>query len=334
MQQAATKRQPRQQTASVLWLVPDKPDNISTGRQRIAHGLRERGHDVLLVDGRGEALQAARTGWDVVLGTTAWLGAAAPLAGDSKIIVDYVDPIDQLRRSYGPVERLAAYALHRNALRSADGVLYVYDRVASELDGLTAHSAQTSLGVDYQRFAEPSKDASGSAAARLSAAGVDGDFAIYIGGLEPPYNPSAMLDAFERTDAQLVVAGTGSERASVESRARARENVTYLGLVDHEIVPGLLTHASVGLCLVDDPHTVKVLEYAAADLPVVHIRGSAESRYTGQTMYWCNGRAPSVADAVDRALKYQQPSLTDAWVRRHDYSSVIDDYEQMIQRVV
>jgi len=193
MQQPTERQQSRQQTANVLWLVPDKPDNISTGRQRIAHGLRDRGHGVRLVDGRGEALQAARSGWDVVMGTTAWLGAAAPLAGDSKIIVDYVDPIDQLRRSCGRLERSAAYALHRNALRSADGVLHVYDRVASELDGLAAHTAQTSLGVDYDRFADPDADAQDSAAARLAAAGVEGDFAVYIGGLEPPYHIETML---------------------------------------------------------------------------------------------------------------------------------------------
>lgn len=320
------------QPQHILWVVPDKPDNISTGRQRIAHGLRERGHTVRLVDGRTEALAEAREAYDVVIGTTAWLGAVAPLT-DAQVIVDYVDPIDQLRRSCGRLERTAAYALHQTALRLADGVLYVYDRVEPDLAGLGVPKDQTSLGVDYERFAEPSGKAEDTAAATLSAAGVTGEFAVYIGGLEPTYRIETMLDAFDHVDTQLVVAGTGSKRALVESRARKRDNITYLGVIDHEIVPGVLAQASAGICLVDDPHTVKVLEYAAAGVPVVHIQGNAEQRFDRERLYWCRDHPESVADAITEALDYRTAAFMRQFAKDHDYSNVIDDYNRMIQRV-
>lgn len=332
--QATTRTQQRAQPQHILWVVPDKPANISTGRQRIANGLRTRGHTVDSVADRAGALRAARNGYDVVMGTTAWLGAVAPLT-DAAVVVDYVDPIDQLQRSCGRLERTAAYALHRNALRQADGVMYVYDRVASELPA-GVETTKTSLGVDYDRFADPSPGVMAQADGILSQRGVTEDFAVYIGGLEPPYNIETMLSAAGQTDTdcQLVVAGTGSKQPAVETRASQREDVTYLGTVDHEAVPGLLAHASAGICLVDDAHTVKVLEYAAAGLPIVHITGTAQRRFDIPDIVWCENQPDSVGSAIDTALERAGGDALKRLAKAHDYARTIAEYDSMIQRVV
>jgi len=324
------------QKADVLWVVPDKPDNISTGRQRIAAGLRDRGHAVQLVADRRDAITAARQGFDAVLSTTPFGGLVGPLAkrNGSKYVVDYVDPITQLFASSGYVNATAGYGLQHAAFRAADGILYVYDEERHRVENRGVPVRKTTLGVDYSRFADPAGTVEDRAAAVLDSAGVEGDFAVYIGGLEPIYNIEAMLSAFEHTDAPLVIAGTGSKRAAVEAAARTHENITSLGLIDHEIVPGVLSKASAGLCLVDDPHTVKVLEYGAAGVPVVQLQGRARAELPRDSVHWCNTDPADIAHAVDDALAARPSAELDGYARQHDYQQVITDYENMIREVL
>ncbi len=329
-----TQRETASESLSILWVTPDKPDNISTGRARIADGLRDRGHEVTQIADRKEALTAARDNYDVCISTTAWGGVVGPVAKTTgaAYVVDYVDPVTQLYRSAGTPMGVIGHALHTAAFAAADTVLHVYDSERGRVRLFADDIRRTTLGVDYDRFASPDMATLDAGGVLLDEAGVTGDFAVYIGGLTELYNIREMVDAFRHTDHQLVVAGTGSQQDIVEFAAQTYANVTYLGVVDHEIIPGILHHASAGICLVDDPHTVKVLEYAAAGLPVVHARGRAEGILPDQT-FWTGTTPHEIAEQVELAMDSgTTPALAyDEYARAHDYQRVIDDYETALR---
>jgi phenylacetate-CoA ligase len=95
--------------------------------------------------------------------------------------------------------------------------------------------------------------------------------------LEVHYNVGAVLDAFEsvragRPDATLVVAGGGSQRPALESRARAIGDgaVTFAGQVAPSAMPALYDAADlfVNASLIDNM-PLSILEAYSAGLPVV-----------------------------------------------------------------
>lgn len=95
--------------------------------------------------------------------------------------------------------------------------------------------------------------------------------------LEPLYNVGCVLRAFariqqRRPDAQLVVAGFGSERERLESLAGSLglRAVTFVGRVSPEEMPGLYDRADVYLNSPDiDNMPNSIIEAYAAGLPVV-----------------------------------------------------------------
>jgi len=156
------------------------------------------------------------------------------------------------------------------------------------------------------------------------------EFAVYIGGLEPLYNIKTMVQAAKR-GFNLVIAGIGSEKERVRQAAEKNANIQHLRCVDHDIVPGLLDLADCGICLVDDPHTVKTLEYGAAGLPFVHAKGRAEGHVPSQGVEFVTIDPDQIADAVERA-PLQDTDRLKRWAADHDFETVVDDYEEMIKQ--
>jgi glycosyltransferase involved in cell wall biosynthesis len=84
--------------------------------------------------------------------------------------------------------------------------------------------------------------------------------------------------AAHRPDTQFVCIGPGGEHIAAASAARGLRNIHLLGPRPHEVVPTYLMHADVGLILYPFADAarrrtgctpMKLLEYAAAGLPVV-----------------------------------------------------------------
>lgn len=139
----------------VLWLVPDKPDNISTGRQRIAQGLRDCGHDVTVTqDRRRHARLQASGEYDVLLASSAAGGLFGPLARTQGMafVVDHVDPVHQQYDAGGRRSGMLVQGLLRVAFRAADGILYVYDEERERVDGNGATVLGTSLGLGFGAY--------------------------------------------------------------------------------------------------------------------------------------------------------------------------------------
>lgn len=320
--------------ARILWLMPDKPENISTGRNRIADGLERRGHDVTRRTNRVRHGITQLTDWhDVIIASSAAGGFAAPPAKLQRIpmVMDHVDPISQMYRTADYRTAKMAKLLQEVGFRLADGILYVYDEERERVAGRAPHVRQTNLGVDYQRFANPPIPDGG--AGEVVSADVNPGFCVYIGGLEPIYNVELMVNAAIRFDIPLVVAGVGSQQHIVEGAARCHDNIHYLGIVEHEHIPAVLSMAGAGVCLVDDPHTVKTLEYAAAGLPIVQIAGRAKAHLPTDGVYYPHKDWYSVGVAMRNAMDDTATPELRQFAQAHDYQQVIDDYETMIEGV-
>lgn len=322
----------------VLWLRPDKPSNISVGRHRIAEILEGRGHDVTVRNTTfSDFVDVLDEPADVVVGTTR-LGAQVAvwrrLVRRTPAVVDHIDPISQFRRHNGRVATGLVGAAESVAFRLADHVMVVYEEAVPRVERYAREYTKTTLGVDYERFADPSSDAIDAAREHLREAGLDDDRrrVVYVGGLESTYNVETVADAMAHLpDWDFLVLGDGSKRATIERHPR--DNVHYLGTVPHEHVPGYLHESDVGVNLLDDPNTLKILEYGAAGIPAVNLEGDVEDRF-GDLVEYCSLDPEDVAAAIDRAARRDDVEKFRAFTREYSWESVADDYEAAFERVV
>ncbi|WP_088901297.1 glycosyltransferase [Halorubrum lacusprofundi] len=321
----------------ILWLIPNKPENISGGRARIARHLSDRGIDV---DQRqttlGTALRVLVTAhrYDCIVGTTragAIVGLVASLVHDVPFVVDHVDPISQFEKTATRLLATPVRLLENAAFSVADHVLYVYPEEESRIQQRTGQLTETELGLEFEDFSSVSPRAVSDVRTSLEEkAGKGQNIAIYVGGLEPLYNVESMLDGIELLDNwTLVVLGTGSLSPLVETASQTREDVVYLGTVPYEDVPAYLHAADVGLSLVDDQHTLKILEYGAAGLPIVQHTGVAEDRF-GELVEYSLPEPNPLSESIRSAVERQNTRELQSFVERFDWGTIADDYEQAI----
>jgi len=322
---------------SILWLTPDKPDSISVGRRRIADHLEAAGFNVNLRGTTSRTVaKSLRDGgkYDVIIGTTR-LGAIAGMivsrVHNVPLIVDHVDPIRQLRATQSEIVVRIVRRLEHLAFRLAAHVLYVYPEEESRVVDRATASSKTDLGVEYDRFADPDPAVVEQAREKLN--GVNDKLAVYIGGLEPMYEIKPLLEAAETFEEwTLIVIGTGSLKSIVEQAADDSDSIRFLGTVPHEDVPGYLHLADVGISLVDDPHTLKALEYGAAGLNVVQRAGRAESRFGGLVEY-CSTEPTDVAATIKRAAAANNGAALQTYVEQFDWETIADTYLRAITTI-
>lgn len=324
---------------NVLWLRPDKPDNVSVGRHRIADILRDRGHDVDVRNASpGSFGTVIASDPDVVVGTTrlgALVGCWKKLVDGTPLVVDHIDPISQLRRTHSRTNTWLIARLESLVFRLADHVLVVYEE---ELDRVRIHNdavTKTALGVDYDGFASPSAEAIDFARETIAEEGDERRRTlVYVGGLEPVYNLDTVVDAMPILDGwQFLVLGDGSQREHIEAAAASDDRILYPGTVPHEYVPGFLHESDVGVCLVDDPNTLKLLEYGAARLPAVSVEGKAEDRYDGLVTF-CSLAPEDVARAVEESYESAPIERFQEYTKRFGWTRIAEEYESVLESVL
>ena len=149
----------------ILWLRPGQPDNISVGRHRLALILRERGHevtvkDVTLSDMAG--LDLTNSSPEVIVGTTrlgAFVGALEKRRHGTPLVVDHIDPISQMKEREGWLKYTVAAQMERFAFMSAEHVMVVYEDELPRVRKYNDEVTHTDLGVEYDMFADPTKEA-------------------------------------------------------------------------------------------------------------------------------------------------------------------------------
>ncbi|QKG91348.1 glycosyltransferase [Halorubrum salinarum] len=328
-----------QQNSSVRWFTPDKPENISVGRQRISSHLRTVGFDIKTVATTSETIQEAfaeREQYEVLIGTTRAGAFAATLVGKltgKPVIVDHVDPIRQFRETHSVGVSIPVRLAENVCFALSDCAMYVYEEERPRVERYAEEVRSTSLGVDYDRFVDPDQEAVESAQSKLSSLPLRENIAIYVGGLEPIYHVTEMMDAMDSIpEWSLIVLGEGSLRKAVEKKESEGENVHYLGTVPHEDVPGYLALADVGVSLVDDPHTLKVLEYGAAGLSVVQLAGRSEGRFEGLVEF-TRPEPGAIARAIEKAARNGPDATLASFAAEFDWESVASDYAEALKSV-
>lgn len=327
------------ESLTILWLRPDKPDNISVGRHRIADELEAVGHTVEVWNTTFTNFWAILSADpDVVVGTTrlgALVGTWKHLLDGTPFVVDHIDPIAQLRRKNGRLKTWLVKRLENFAFSIADHVMVVYEeerpRVAAHATAVT----KTELGVDFDAFANPPEDVLEAARDHIASIGYpERQTLIYVGGINPAYNIDTILEAMDLLDGwQFLVLGDGSQRDLVETVASDREDVLFPGTVPHEDIPGYLHVSDVGICLLDDRNTLKLLEYGAARLPTVSIEGDPEAKFEGLVEFCANDPA-DVALAVRTAATDAPVDEFQAFTRQFGWDAIADEYCSVFRSVI
>lgn len=320
----------------ILWLTPDKPKNISVGRSRLANHLREHGYGVTLRGTTPETLVRSlweRGAYDAVIGTTragAIGGVLVSSVHQIPLVVDHVDPISQFRDTHPDWLATLVKYMENVALSRSAASLFVYEEERERVQKHAPVTRKTALGVDYDRFSEPAEDVL-TAGREYLPADIECPIVVYIGSLEPLYNVEAMLQAgSELGTGSLVVAGTGSLETTVRRAAAQTDRIHYIGTVHHETVPGVLAGCDVGLSLVDDPNTLKVLEYGAAGLPVVQLDGRARDRFGDRLTY--TSVDPSAIREAIRIASHRDGNTLRSFVSEFDWGEIADTYADTLER--
>jgi glycosyltransferase involved in cell wall biosynthesis len=248
------------------------------------------------------------------------------------LVVDHIDPISQLFQTHSSwLGRLARFAENLAFKRSA-ATLFVYESERDRVETMASDTIKTALGVDYDRFDNPS-EAVLNAGRRMVPKDSERPIVVYIGGLESTYNIEAMIEACSDLDSgSLIIAGAGSLEPVVRQSSERNENIHFIGTVPHGNVPGLLAASDVGLSLVNDPHTLKILEYGAAGIPVVQLDGRARSRFGGCLTY-TDGEPASVHAAITSAADCDSGPLN-SFVRQFDWRDIAKTYDRVLTNAI
>jgi glycosyltransferase involved in cell wall biosynthesis len=323
---------------NIIWLRPDKPENVSVGRHQLGLELERRGHDVTI---QNTTLKEFRTVLsdepDVIVGTTrlgAFVGAWKRLISGTPLVIDHIDPIMQLRRSHGRAMTWCVSQAEKVAFQIADHVMVVYEEELPRVRRYASTVTHTSLGVDYNLFANPPEKIIESAHHTVATqVPNDENVVLYVGGLEPPYHIPAIVDAMDHLNEwHFVVLGDGTQRNWFEAVDDNHDRVHYLGTVPYEEVPGYMHLADVGISLIDDPYTLKLLEYGAAELPVVQVEGDAEELFDGM-MTFTSLNPPSIASAIEDATTIDTTALS-GYARERSWNEIATEYERILERLV
>ena len=327
-------------TPHILWLAQNRPDDISVGRRLLASHLREAG---IVVTQRtatpGNVLHSltALGRYDAIIGTTragAMAGLALAILGRIPLVVDQIDPFEDFEVQVPWAVAKVVLMIENLAIRYADHVLYVYDSELSRIQRYTNNYSQTDFGVEYDQFADPDPVTLSRATDRLPD-DVRKNVLLYVGGLNPIYHIEKMLQTMDYLENwTLIVLGTGTLEDRVRQAATDRDDIVFLGTVPHEKMPGFYHVADVGLCLVDDARTLKVLEYSAASLPVVHLDGTARERF-GDAFEYCNADPRDISEAVRRAASSDTSDATrDEIAQTYSWAAISEDYIAALDTVL
>ncbi len=329
---------------SILWLTPDKPEDISVGRKRISRHLEKKDIGVTI---KGTTIKTILKStykirdYDVLIGTTrsgAIAGTLLNFIHSGIFLVDHIDPIRQFRTNNNRYLSFIVEWLENLSFYLSDHIFYVYNEEEKRVNKFSSCSTEVSLGVDYELFADPKQKTISIVKSDLKNKGIDiekHNIAIYIGGLEPIYHIKELLESTEYLGDKwrLLILGTGSLDEYVEEVSEKKQKIEFLGTVPHEKISGYLYISDVGISLVDDPNTLKILEYSAAGLPTVQLKGRAENTRFKELLEFCSPKPSSIADAIRKAgkLEKEKRDKLKKIVSFYDWEKITDKYLSVIR---
>jgi glycosyltransferase involved in cell wall biosynthesis len=115
-------------------------------------------------------------------------------------------------------------------------------------------------------------------------------------------------------------------------------NVKFLGSFPHRFIPGFLSHASVGIALVDVEQPQKMLEYGAAGLVTLAYQGRLRRKFSDKQVYFVEASAISINATLNEIMrntvdaKRRAEQLSD-YAREYSWKSIAKKYYQEINRL-
>lgn len=332
---------------NILWLRPTKPDNISVGRERIAEHLRGENYNIDIQDASGfDAFHAIATGirgeYDIIIGTVRmglYVGYILSIIIKKPLIGDVTDPISQINHLPSPVYQMI-FNFEHFVLNAADEAIFVYESSYEEAERREINGKKVDNAVNYCQFNNPDPEIVDTAANEVRQAGVDDrPIVVYIGGLTPVYNIDLILNTAQQLDTvQFLFIGDGELSERVKSTASVSENVFSLGTYEHKLIPGFLAIADIGLCLVDAEQPLKILEYGAAELPVIAISGELQNRFSDDEVFFIDSGS-ELATAISRLI--DDTSLAQRYGRKLSnraanttWDNIANKYKHAIDEVI
>ena len=127
---------------------------------------------------------------------------------------------------------------------------------------------------------------------------MESPIAIYIGSMIPDYYITEILAAASLTpDWEFVF--LGEERGvNISELVTDKTNSHYLGAFEYELIPGFLSHATCGLCLVDKEQPLKIMEYGAARLPTLGYDGKLRINFTEDELLFVDADPETISKTL------------------------------------
>jgi glycosyltransferase involved in cell wall biosynthesis len=212
-----------------------------------------------------------------------------------------------------PIKRIFFRAWIRLSCRLADVIVTPSLATATELERAIGHPVDQTVvaphGVDHGRFGPPAADAVATTRRRH---GLDGDYVLFLGTIEPRKHVPALIRAHALLVAEraatplLVLAGargweTETERALAEHPRP--DTVRVLGYVDgDDVVPLLGAAAVVAYPSSGEGFGLPVLEAMATGAAVLTTRRLAIPEVAGDAAAYCEPSSASIAAGLRQLL--------------------------------
>jgi 1,2-diacylglycerol 3-alpha-glucosyltransferase len=216
----------------------------------------------------------------------------------------------------------------------------------TERAGLKKQVISISCGIDLTRF-HPAND---GAELKKRYGIPDGKILLYVGRLDKEKRIDVILHSLQKilqkTSAHLVLAGSGTQRQALESRAEAlgvRDRVTFTGFVPDDDLPKLYTLAHIFVIAgIAELQSIVTMEAMASGLPILaaEVMALPELVHHEQNGYlFPKDDSESLAAAAiklltDEPLRQKMAQKSLDIIQPHDLRNVIKQYESLYERLI
>lgn len=149
---------------------------------------------------------------------------------------------------------------------------------------------------------------------RFEPAGRTDDYYLMLGRLVPYRRLDLLIEAFNRLDRPLLIAGQGRDRERLE--AMAGPNVKFLGYVPDEEVPDLMARCRAFLWPGEEDFGIAPLQAMAAGRPVIAYAagGVLDTVVPGTGVLFAQQTVQAIMEAVSQ---FDPDSVDTGFIRRH-----------------
>lgn len=157
------------------------------------------------------------------------------------------------------------------------------------------------------------------------------DYYLMVGRLVPYRRIDILIEAFNKLDRPLIIAGSGRDRARLEEMAGP--NVTFLGYVSNDNLPELLAHCRAFVFPGEEDFGIAPLQAMASGRPVIAYAagGVLETVVPGTGCLFAEQTVTAIIEAVET---FNPESTSPSFLRRYAESFDIKIYRKRMSTFV